>query len=350
MKTRFCPSPTGDLHIGNMRTALFNYLYAKKNKGTFLLRIEDTDISRSKDDFIVSIQKDLLSLYLEWDEGISTNEQEIAYKQSDRVNIYQNYYDQLMSNKQAYYCFCSEEELNVSRKLQASQGLPPKYNGKCRELSEKEIQQKIDEGIPAAIRFLVPRDAQIIFEDIVRGKQIFNSNDIGDFIIKKADGMASFMFANAIDDALMDVTHVFRGEDHLTNTPRQILILNALELPKPHYSHISIIIGKDRQPLSKRNGSQSINKLLEEGYLPIAILNYLSRIGHTYEANNLLSIQELISNFSVDRLVKSPAIFDMSHLNTWQKSAVLNCTDEEIQSIFLENKQLDNFNIEKRNY
>jgi glutamyl-tRNA synthetase len=342
MKTRFCPSPSGDLHIGNMRTALFNYLYAKNKRGTFLLRIEDTDLSRSKDSFINSIQKDLLALNLKWDEGISIGDQNTLYKQSERIEIYQKYYGILLEKKQAYYCFCSEEELKVSRKLQASQGLPPKYNGKCRELSEDEIQENIASGKQAAIRFLIPRNLDIEFNDSVRGKQSFASNTLGDFIIKKTDGMASFMFANAVDDALMGVTHVLRGEDHLTNTPRQLLVLEALELPAPQYVHMSIIVGKDRQPLSKRNGSQSITNLLNAGYLSIAVLNYLARIGHYYKDNNLLSFTELIDRFSVGNLVKSAAVFDLEQLNSWQKQAVLNCTSEEFESLFLKDST---FNI-----
>ncbi len=341
MKTRFCPSPTGSLHIGNMRTALFNYLYARKNKGKFLLRIEDTDLSRSKESYIESIQKDLLSLGLNWDEGVPIGSKKNSYMQSQRIDIYQKYYSQLIDNKKAYYCFCTEEELKVSKRLQLSQGLPPKYNGKCRELSKDEIEEQLLANNVAAIRFLVPRKIGIVFEDIVRGKQSFDSNILGDFIIRKADGMASFMFANAIDDALMDVTHILRGEDHLTNTPRQKLILDTLGFSEPSYAHISIIIGKDRQPLSKRNGSQSIQNLLEIGYLPLAILNYLARIGHTYENNELLSLDDLAIKFSLDRLVKSPAVFDMKQLNTWQKLAVLACSIEDFKKIFLNDISFD---------
>ncbi|NQY41986.1 MAG: glutamate--tRNA ligase [Legionellales bacterium] len=347
MKTRFCPSPTGSLHIGNMRTALFNYLCAKKCQGTFLLRIEDTDLARSKDIYQKAIQDDLLALGLKWDEGISDIDND-EYVQSNRQAIYEKYYAKLLEAGNAYYCFCSDEELKVSRKLQLSQGLPPKYNGKCRDLSKQDIEQALHSGKKPTIRFLVSRNINVEFEDKLRGKQVFNSNIIGDFIIKKADGMASFMFANAIDDALMGVTHVLRGEDHLTNTPRQKLILDTLGLNNPCYVHISIILGEDRQPLSKRNGSQSIQALLDNGYLPIAVLNYLARIGHVYDKNELLSLEKLAEHFLLDKLVKSPAVFDIEQLNNWQKSSVLDCSNDEFEEKYLKNISL-NISSEQKN-
>ncbi len=341
MKTRFCPSPTGHLHIGNMRTALFNYLYANKVAGTFLLRIEDTDLERSKNEFSVFLQNDLSWLGLDWSEGVAKGGEFGPYLQSKRVSIYKSFYDKLIENKRAYHCFCTEEELTRSRKLQAASGKPPKYSGKCRNLSESEIENQFNQGKKAALRFHVPHDQKINFDDLVRGTQRFWSNDLGDFIIRKTDGMASFMFANAIDDALMEVTHVFRGEDHLTNTPRQILILKELGLPIAIYAHISIILGQDKQPLSKRNGSKSIQSLKEQGYLPLAIVNYLARIGHTYSDNGLLSLKELSSEFSVGKLVKSPAIFDKEQLNMWQKLAVLACSDDEFLAAFGQEIEFD---------
>lgn len=335
MKTRFCPSPTGNLHVGNMRTALFNYLLAKKESGDFLLRIEDTDQERSKSIYTDAIYSDLKKLGLQWDEGPDVKEKHSQYFQSQRTEVYQYYYDILLERKEAYFCFCTEEELKVSKKLQVGAGQPPKYSGKCKNLSDNEVTKKIADGLPSAIRFKVPGDKQIEFTDLVKGMQKFSTNDIGDFIIKKTNGTASFMFANAVDDALMNTTLVMRGEDHLSNTPRQIMILDYLNLPLPDYAHISTILGKDRQPLSKRNGSQSIESLLKKGYLPKSILNYLARIGHSYLNNDVMNLKELADQFDMKRLVKSPAVFDDVHLNAWQKNCVLSLSDQEFTESFI---------------
>jgi glutamyl-tRNA synthetase len=278
-KTRFAPSPTGLIHIGNARTALFNALYA--HKSVFLLRIEDTDLERSKDTYIQQLKQDLKSLGLLW------QQQE---KQSDRFDIYAKYYQQLQQQDLAYPCFCTPEELALSRKLQRASGKAPRYAGTCTHLSEAETAAKLQKGLKPTLRFRVPRGQRVEFNDLVRGKQQFASYDLGDFIIRRADGTPAFFFCNAVDDALMEVTHVFRGEDHLTNTPRQILILQALNLPIPQYGHISLILGNDGLPLSKRNGSQNIQGLIKEGWLATALINYLARLGHTYTDDNLLSL------------------------------------------------------------
>lgn len=325
-KTRFSPSPTGLMHLGNLRTALFNVLLAKSMiqedpTSTFLLRIEDTDLVRSQEEFTEKLMEDLRWLGLHWQEG--------PYYQSERHDIYEAYYQQLLEQKQAYWCFCSETELAITRKTQLSQGVAPRYPGTCRHLTPEQIEQRKAKGVVPALRFRSPENETIAFEDFIQGKKVFSANDIGDFIIKKADGSASFMFCNVLDDALMKVTHVMRGEDHLTNTPRQLLILRALGLPPMRYGHMPLITGFDGKPLSKRNGSQSVEELRRHGYFPQAIINYLSRLGHHYENDKLCSLEELGRAFLISHIGRSPARFDDMQLRHWQKEVVIRLSDIE---------------------
>jgi len=320
MKSRFCPSPTGLMHLGNARTALFNALIAKANKGSFLLRIEDTDKTRSTEEYVEGLFKDLEWMGLHWQDG--------PHYQSKRQATYDEYYQKLEKEELAFPCFCTDAELAMQRKAQLSAGQPPRYSGKCYGLSKDEIQAKVDQGLKPTLRFHIPEDQTIEFDDLVRGPQTFNSKDIGDFIIRRADGSASFMFCNAVDDALMEVTHALRGEDHLTNTPRQILILKALKLTPPTYGHIPLIVAPDGTPLSKRHGSRSIQELREAGYLPEAVINYLARLGHYYTDNDLMSLDVLAAKFSNESLGRSPARFDENQLKYWQKQAVLVMDDE----------------------
>lgn len=334
MKTRFAPSPTGLMHLGNTRTALFNVLAARKEGDSFLLRIEDTDLARSEERFTQQLMDDLRWLGLQWQEGPEVGGDHAPYFQAQRNDVYQHYYDELQHRGLAYPCFCSEERLALTRKIQLSQGEPPRYSGTCASLTPAEVEKKLAEGIVPTIRFRVARDESIEFEDLVRGKQSFKTNDLGDFIIRKADQSASFMFCNAIDDSIMGVTHVLRGEDHLTNTPRQLLLLKALGMQQPRYGHISIILGHDGSPLSKRNGSRSIQELRHQGYLAAAINNYLARLGHHYAENHFMTLDELAQGFSFEHLVKSAAKFDEDHLRHWQKEAILRASDEEIWQWF----------------
>jgi glutamyl-tRNA synthetase len=330
IKTRFCPSPTGRIHIGNARTALFSALVALKSQGCFLLRIEDTDKERSSHAMAELMQTDLQWLRLEWQEGPGVEGKHAPYWQSQRQAIYDRYYQQLEKNNLAYPCFCSEQQLAMTRKAQRAAGKPPRYPGTCRSLTADDIAKKIAAGIKPALRFRIPPQQTVIFHDLAKGQQRFRTEDIGDFIIRRADGSASFMYCNAIDDALMGVTHVLRGEDHLTNTPRQRLILQALELPLPEYGHFSLITGSDGGPLSKRNGSQSILDLREAGYFPIAIVNYFARLGHSCANNTLMSLQELAEAFEFNNLAKAPARYDPEQLNYWQKQVVLNTSWEKL--------------------
>jgi glutamyl-tRNA synthetase len=322
MKTRFAPSPTGWMHFGNLRTALFNFLFAHKQQYQFLLRIEDTDMARSSIEYKDALLEDLLWLSLQWDSG--------PFLQSERTAIYNQYYQLLEDSNAAYPCFCSDETLNITRKIQAASGQPPRYPGTCRNLSKDEVQKKLQAGEKATLRFKVPRDAIIEFVDLVKGPQKFAANDIGDFIIRRNDGSASFMFCNAIDDATMEVTHALRGDDHLTNTPRQLMILKALNLPAPQYGHFAMINGTDGTPLSKRNGSQAVRDLRNQGYHPLAVINYLARLGHYYVSNEFMSLTQLADQFELKHISTSPARHDIAHLRHWQKEALMRASIEEI--------------------
>lgn len=357
VKTRFCPSPTGYIHLGNVRTALFSALLAKHLKGCFLLRIEDTDKARSDEIFTHALIEDLRWLGLHWDEGVEVGGQLGPYQQSNRQPIYNDYYERLITIKKAYPCFCTEAQLSLQRTLQQKSGKPPRYSGACQRLTEADIQSKIAMGLVPTLRFRLPENETITFVDMVRGEQRFDSNDLGDFVIRRADGTAPFMYGNAIDDALMGVTHVLRGEDHLTNTPRQIAILQALGLPVPSYGHIALIVGADGSPLSKRHGSRSLRLLREEGFLPLAIVNYLSRLGHYYGHDQFLSIDELADQFKVESLAKSPAKYNEKQLLFWQTQTVAQLSDQafwewvgpSIQSIVPEDKQQSFVTIIKPN-
>lgn len=322
MKVRFAPSPTGWIHLGNAYIAFLNSLFAQSCFADFLLRIEDSDITRSTFEFSEQLQADLRWFGIRWNQG--------PYYQSQRLDIYQHYYQALQEQGNAYLCFCTPDELALSRKLQRSSGQPPRYAGTCRNLSSEQIKEKCAAGMMPTLRFKVPTGQMIRFVDFVRGIQEFSTDLIGDFIIRRADGTPSFFFCNAIDDALMHVTHVLRGEDHISNTPRQILILNALQLTSPSYGHIALIIDSDGTPLSKRQRSLSLNELRQHGYLPEALQNYLARLGHSYQDHHLLSFVQLAEKFSLSRLSKTAARFDMHQLLYWQKQAVLKLNDEQL--------------------
>lgn len=321
IKTRFAPSPTGFLHLGNARTALFNALFAG-GRGQFLLRIEDTDAERSREEFVAAVEEDLYWLGIPWQEGPAVGGGSGPYRQSERGELYDRYYRQLTEAGHAYPCFCTPRELELSRKAQRAAGRPPRYSGKCAGLKPEEVQAKLDAGLEPTLRFRVPADVTVAFDDLVRGEQRFPGSDIGDFIIRRADGTPAFFFCNAVDDALMQVTHVLRGEDHLTNTPRQLLLLEALDLPRPAYGHINLIVGSDGSPLSKRHGSRSLRELRAEGYFPQAVANYLARLGHTYDSDDLLPIEALAAGFDPARLGRAPARYDAHQLLHWQHTAV----------------------------
>src|SRR5512144_2578222 len=328
-KTRFAPSPTGYLHLGNVRTALFNALLARRQGGIFLLRLEDTDRERSLPEYSRALLEDLRWLGLEWQEGPEVGGPDGPYAQSERQALYQRYYARLEQEERVYPCFCSPAELALARKAQLNAGQPPRYPGTCARLSAAERQTRQARGLPATLRFRIPPGWVVEFHDLVRGPQRFSTDDIGDFIIRRADGGAQFFFTNAVDDALMAITHVLRGEDHLTNTPRQLLLLEALDLPAPEYGHLAMIVGADGSPLSKRHGSRSLRELREAGFLPGAVNNYLARLGHTYDADGWLEPAALAASFAIERLGRAPARYDEAQLLHWQAEAVAHQTDEQ---------------------
>ena len=320
--TRFAPSPTGEVHLGNARTALFNFLLARHSGGRFLLRIEDTDTERSRDEHISAVIEDLRWLGLEWDAGPDREDDRGPYRQSQRASIYKRYFEILVRNGAVYPCYCSPLELEISRKAQLAAGKPPRYAGTCRKLSDAQREQKKAQGIVPSMRFHVPTGRRIEFVDFVHGPQSFLSDDIGDFVLLRADGSAAFFFSNAIDDASMEVTTVLRGEDHLTNTPRQLLILEALGLKAPSYGHISLIVGADGAPLSKRHGATSVREYRSRGFRPEALTNHLFRLGHSTPEHGFLTLEEMARAFDVAHLGRSPARFDEQQLLVWQKEAV----------------------------
>jgi nondiscriminating glutamyl-tRNA synthetase len=320
--TRFAPSPTGELHLGNARTALFNFLLARASGGRFLLRIEDTDLERSHDDFVASLSDDLRWLGLDWDAGPDREDERGPYRQSRRGELYARFFADLETRGVVYPCFCSTLELEVSRRAQLASGRPPRYAGTCRSLPAAEQARRRAEGTPATTRFRVPAGRRIEFDDFVHGPQSFQSDDIGDFIVRRADGSAAFFFCNAVDDATMGVSHVLRGEDHLANTPRQILILEALGLAVPAYGHVSLLVGADGAPLSKRHGATSVREYRERGYSPRALVNHLFRLGHSTPEHGLLDPDAMTRAFDARHLGRAPARFDEAQLRVWQKEAV----------------------------
>jgi glutamyl-tRNA synthetase len=320
--TRFAPSPTGSLHLGNARTAFFSYLWARKSGGRFILRIEDTDVERSRLHFREELMADMRWLGLDWDEGPDIGGPSAPYSQAERGEFYRALYAQLESNGQAYACYCTAQELELSRKLQRMSGKPPRYAGTCRNLTAAQRGEREARGLKAALRFAVPGDRIIEFTDVVHGPQRFASGDIGDFIIRRDDGTAAFFFCNAVDDSAMGVTQVLRGDDHLTNTPRQLMVLDALAMRRPGYGHVGLLVGADGAPLSKRHGSTSAQEFRERGFLPAAILNQLFRLGHTSDIDGWLPVTDMPAHFRPEHLGRAPARFDESQLAHWQKETV----------------------------
>lgn len=316
LKVRFAPSPTGPLHIGGARSALFNYLAAAHDGGEMVLRIEDTDLERSKREYEDEIIKSLRWLGLEWSEGIDVGGDNGPYRQTERLDIYQQYIDKLLKSGQAYYCFCTEAELEAERQELLSRGELPRYLGKCRSLTGEECETRIKQGEKPVVRFRVPENRVYTVNDLVRGQVNFESSNIGDFIIAKSDGIPTYNFAVVIDDNLMGITDVIRAEEHLSNTPRQLMIYEALGFDTPRFAHISLILGEDHQKMSKRHGATSLMAYREMGYLPEAMFNFLALMGWSPEGEEqILSPEQIIQAFTLDRVSKSPAVFDLDKLN-----------------------------------
>jgi glutamyl-tRNA synthetase len=326
--TRFAPSPTGELHLGNARTALFNLLLARHAGGRFILRIEDTDAERSLESHMQALLEDLRWLGIDWDAGPDREDALGPYRQSQRGALYAGYFGQLEQRGCVYPCFCTPLELDLARRAQLAAGKPPRYAGTCRDLSAEERARRSGQGLTATLRFRVPAGARVEWVDLVHGPQSFATDDIGDFVVRRADGSAAFFFSNAVDDACMGVTLALRGEDHLANTPRQLLLLEALGLAAPAYGHVALLVGADGAPLSKRHGATSVREYREQGYLPLALLNHLFRLGHSSALHGLLTLEEMVRGFDSKHLGRAPARFDEQQLTVWQKDTVHNMTPE----------------------
>ena len=294
---------------------MFNWLFARHHKGTFILRIEDTDQERSTLEANQAIFHGLEWLGLDWDEGPNIGGQHGPYYQTKRLEIHQKHADQLVKEGKAYYCFCTPEELAQKRKEAAARKEAPRYDGQCRKLPEEEIKKLIESGKPKVIRFMLPPIGETVVEDLVRGKVVFKNELLDDFVILKSDGFPTYNFACVIDDHLMEISHVIRGDDHLSNSPRQILLYQAFGWNLPKFAHIPMILGKDKARLSKRHGATSVIDYSAIGYLPEAMLNYIARLGWGHGDQEIFSRQELIEKFSLKGVTKNPAIFDTDKLN-----------------------------------
>ena len=315
MRVRFAPSPTGHLHVGNVRTALFNWLLARGHDGTFILRIEDTDVERSTADADAMILEDLRWLGLDWDEGPDVGGPVGPYRSSERLGKYQSPARVLIEQGLAYYCFCTPEQLDAERKQALANNLPPKYSGRCAQIDPAESKRRVQSGEPAAVRFRTPENREVSFTDLVRGDIRFHTDVIGDQVLLRSDGHPAYNFAVVVDDALMGVTHVVRGEDHISNTPRQILIYEALAFAPPAFGHVAMVLGPDHTKLSKRHGAVSVDEFREKGYLPEALLNYLALLSWSPGENQeVLPIVEMAKRFSLSDVGHSASVFDEEKL------------------------------------
>ena len=327
MRVRFAPSPTGLLHVGNARTALFNWLLARRQGGTFVLRIEDTDAQRSTKDSEAAILRDLQWLGLDWDEGPERGGPVGPYRQSERIALYQTHAHSLVDRQQAYFCFCSQAQLEAERKAALDAGQPAVYSGRCRALTPDQARARIASGEPAAVRFRIPAHRAVSFEDLVRGSVTFHTDVIGDPIILRADGFPAYNFAVVIDDALMKITDVVRGEDHISNTPRQLLFYEALGFPSPRFAHLAMVLGPDHSPLSKRHGATSVTEFREKGYLPESLVNYLALLGWSPGGNDeIVPLDELARRFSIEGVGHSAGVFDEEKL-AWVNRHYLKAAD-----------------------
>ncbi|MCX5849889.1 MAG: glutamate--tRNA ligase [Deltaproteobacteria bacterium] len=329
-RVRFAPSPTGELHVGNARTALFNWIFARHHGGTFILRIEDTDASRSAVSYQKNLLNDLNWLGLDWDEGPHKNGAYGPYKQSERLDIYRKHLQKLIDLDLVYPCYCTEEELEEERHALILSKRMPRYMGKCRNLMARERIKLENEGRKPSFRFKV--QPQVIeFDDLIRGSMKFEGEAMGDFIIVRSNGMPAYNFAVVIDDHLMGITHVIRGEDHLSNTALQIMLYKAFGFPPPTFVHHSLILGKDRTKLSKRHGSVSVGEFRKQGILPGALINYLGLLGSSFtEGREVMSRDEMITGFALERASKSGAIFDEEKLRWLNAIYIRSCRTEDL--------------------
>ncbi|GHT34027.1 glutamate--tRNA ligase [Endomicrobiia bacterium] len=357
VRVRFAPSPTGDLHIGGVRTALFNWLFAKNKDGKFIVRIEDTDEVRSTEASVKVVLDAMKWLNLSWDEGPGNEVSKYApYYQMERKNrgIYQKYADELVAKGFAYPCYCTPEEVDEMRKKAQTDKLPPKYDGKCRNFMFEQRKQKEAEGRKAVIRFKMPKTGTVVLNDLIRGRVEFDNSLLDDFVIMKTNGVPTYNFACVIDDYLMEMTHILRGDDHISNTPRQIQIYSALGWKIPEFAHMPMILGHDGTRLSKRHGHTSVLEYRKEGYLQEALINYLALLGwSTEDSQQVFTIEEMIQKFSIERCGVSPSTFDPAKLLWLNGEKIRSKTLEQVYMLFIDwlkytnkEKLIDGWDIE----
>jgi len=323
VRVRFAPSPTGYPHVGNIRTALFNWLFARHNKGVFILRIEDTDQERKVEGATEIIMESLGWLGMDWDEG--------PFFQSHRLDMYKKYAEQLVTEDKAYYCFCSSERLDAMRKDQAARKLPPGYDRRCRCLSNEQIETEKARGIVPVVRFKSPTEGQTSITDLIRGEVIFENSLMDDFVLLKSDGYPTYHLDNIVDDHYMNISHVMRAEEWLSSTPRHILLYAALGWKPPQFAHLPMILGPDKSKLSKRHGATAINEYQNEGYLPETMINFLALLGWSLDdKTEIMSREEIIANFSVERVSKTAAVFNKDKL-------------EWMNGVYIRNLSIDDF-------
>lgn len=329
--TRFAPSPTGYLHIWSLRTVLYNYLYAKQQDGKFMLRIEDTDRTRYVEGSVENLLNVLASVWLIADEGPNNPGDKGPYFQSERLDIYKEYIQKLLDDDKAYYCFCSSERLDELRAEQQSLGLPTRYDKKCRYLTPEEVQEKLDAGQPYTIRLKVPENKEISFQDTVRGKITVPSKDVDEQVLIKTDGFPTYHFAVVVDDYLMGVTDIIRGDEWIPSTPKHVLLYEAFGWEMPRFSHVPPLVGNDRKKLSKRTGDVAVEKFLEKGYLTEALINYIALLGwNPKTTEEIFSLEELIDRFKLEDVHRAGAVFDTERLDWFNSKYIMSYTPESL--------------------
>jgi len=367
IRTRYAPSPTGPMHVGGVRTALFNYLFAKKNNGDFILRVEDTDKERSKKEWENQLLKALDWFGLKWNEGpMFSDQKEIdfgshylgeysPYRQSERGEVYKKYLEKLIKEENAYYCFCSKEDVESQKQYLMSIGEPPIYLGKCRNLSKEQVEEFKKQEKECVIRFRTPENIKIKFNDLIRGGIEIDSGTMGDFVIAKDMDNPLYNFTCAVDDAEMKISHVIRGEDHISNTPKQILLLRAMGFEEPQYAHLPLILNEQRKKLSKRDGKTSVDEYINEGYLKEALINFIVLLGWNPGDNReIFSLNQLIEEFSLEKIQKAGAVFNVEKLDWINGLYLRKKTIKELTMLcipylnnFIEKKSMETFKIKE---
>ncbi|XP_075104797.1 glutamate--tRNA ligase, chloroplastic/mitochondrial-like [Nicotiana tabacum] len=334
VRVRFAPSPTGNLHVGGARTALFNYLYARAKGGKFILRIEDTDLERSTKESEEAVLRDLSWLGLAWDEGPGIGGEYGPYRQSERNALYKQFSEKLLQSGHVYRCFCSNEELEKMKEIAKLKQLPPVYTGRWASATEEEVVEELAKGTPYTYRFRVPKEGSLKIDDLIRGEVSWNLDTLGDFVIMRSNGQPVYNFCVTVDDATMAISHVIRAEEHLPNTLRQALIYKALGFPMPHFAHVSLILAPDRSKLSKRHGATSVGQFRDMGYLPQAMVNYLALLGWgDGTENEFFTLEQLVEKFTIERVNKSGAIFDSTKLRWMNGQHLRSLPSEELNRI-----------------